>query len=107
MTSENAQVLISLEALIEKLNHGTVDVSFDISRGVIKASTFTGRKRLIYKKDNKQAISDIGERLLKGIQQKKSEQIAFVVTLRDGYVSQTIWHTTMKHPVPESQTIDS
>ncbi len=93
---QNAQVLIEMEALIEKLGYGTLDVSFDIDRHKIRATTYYGKKRLKYKANNPTAMGDIADRLLKAIGEKKTEQITFVVNVRGGNIEQTVYVSSLK-----------
>lgn len=93
---QNAKFLLELEALFEKIGHGQIDLSLDIYNKRITASTYYGKKRLAYNKDNKKAVGDIIERLLKSSNEKKTEALTFVVTVRNGYIQQTVWQSSMK-----------
>lgn len=93
---QNAQVFLELEALIEKLGYGTLDLSFDLHNRRITASTFYGKKRNKYSKDNVRALKDIAERLTKAITEKKTETITFQVNVRNGNVEESLWMSQLK-----------
>ncbi len=93
---QNAQVFVELEALVEKLGYGTLDISLDIDRRQIRATTYYGKKRFRYDKNNHQAMQDIADRLIAAISQEKTEQVTFVINVRAGNIEQTIFQSEQK-----------
>lgn len=93
---QNAQVFLELEALIESLGYGQLDLSFDLHNRRITASTYYGKKRNKYAKNNPQAMQDIADRLTKAITERKTETLSFVVNVRGGNIEQTMWMSQLK-----------
>ncbi len=93
---QNATVFVELEALIEKLGYGTLDVSYDLNNRRITATTYYGKKRRKYNKDNPQAMQEIADRLIKAMSEKKTEKVTFSVDVRGGNIEQTVWVSSLK-----------
>jgi len=93
---QNAKVFLELEALIESLGYGQLDLSFDLHNRRITASTYYGKKRNKYSKDNQTAMKELAERIIKAVTQKKTEKLTFVVDVRNGFIEQTMWMSQQK-----------
>jgi hypothetical protein len=100
---QNAQVFLELEALIEKLGFGTLDLSFDLHNKRITATTFYGKKRNKYAKNNPKAMQDIAERLTKSITEEKTEQLTFSINIRRGFIEESLWVANMQKQYQEEK----
>lgn len=96
LEEQNNQALLELSALIEKVEHGTLDISLDLYRKKIVASTVYGKKRNRYRKgDNNKALEELAGRLQKSISNQDTTTITFNIKLRKGSIEETMWYSDM------------
>lgn len=93
----NLQALLAQEALIQKLEFGTLDTSIEFHQKRIYKQTFYGRELKRYKNlTNEDAIRDIAKRLTESVTKGETTKVNFQVEMIKGKIDRVIWLSTME-----------
>ncbi|RKZ02783.1 hypothetical protein DRQ25_18345 [Candidatus Fermentibacteria bacterium] len=92
----NLMVFTEIEAIIEKLSHGKVDIAFDIHNQRITGINLQGQKRTLYKpNDRTQPFLDIGKRIKDAAKTGQNTDLVFIVGIRKGKIGEVNWHSNL------------
>lgn len=89
----NLTVFTEIEALLQKIQFGSVDLSLTLHKGRIQSVTTRGRQS-VRSNDNTSASLAIIERLKKATEDKKGNSLVqFEAIVRDGEIREVVWNS--------------
>lgn len=91
MPAENELVHNELEALIEKVQFGSMDCTLELHNKKITGLTVFGKKCNRYTKDNFRAVKDIAERIKTSCDRKDNTKLYFSVEMKKGDIFEILW----------------
>lgn len=108
--TRNYRAMLDEEALIEKLQYGSLHTTKEFHRKRIIKQTFYGKERRIYTRVNAQdAIKDILTRMKKIADEKGNEKLTFEISFKYGLPQQIIWlsEISVHYDIPEEDLTKS
>jgi hypothetical protein len=90
--ARNERVFTELEAVIERLAYGKLDISMDINNRRITKLTIFGQKRDVYNKGGEdELVREIGKRLKSSLDSKEDTTLSFTIKTRNGSPEEALW----------------
>lgn len=90
--NRNMKVFTEVEAMLEKVEFGSMDYSLEIHNKRITHLTMYGKKRNVYRKTQQdQAYRDIVARVKQAIDGGEETKLTFVVEIDKGNINEIIW----------------
>jgi hypothetical protein len=88
----NASVFTELEALIEKIAYGSLDLKLDVHNKRITKLTVYGQKRSVYdSKIPNKLVKDIAGRLRSALESHEDTKMTFIIETKDGAPKEALW----------------
>jgi len=86
----NPQVLREIEAIVENVGYGGIDITLDLHGKKITHLTVYGKKRQVYKKqDNMLALEDMLKRIRSAMDGKQTTRLTFTIDMKNGKIEET------------------
>lgn len=101
-SANNEKVITEFEALVEKLEYGSLDTTFDIHNKRITAITVFGKQRKKYKNENLNAFQYLIKRITGSVGRKETTTLTFSVNLRNGLIDEILLLSKMTRKYEDS-----
>lgn len=88
----NEKVLTELEAMVEKVAYGSLDLTIDVHNKRITKLTIYGQKRSVYNdSSSNKLLADIATRLKVATQTRDDCKLTFTIETKNGTPKEALW----------------